>query len=155
MPIAWRIVKTSHASGALSGEGARLYGARWTSRGRPAVYASESIALATLEILVHTASPALLAAYSLFRIEIPDTLITTLDEEALPDNWRDYPAPAALRRIGDDWLDRAPTPVLRVPSVIIPEEYNYVIDPGHVAFGRLTVRLVREHVLDGRLGRTP
>jgi RES domain-containing protein len=150
---AWRIVKTKHAPGAFSGEGARLYGGRWTSRGRRAVYASATVALATLEIVVQLETASPLGAYSLFRVLIPDDLVSTLDLRTLPRDWRRYPAPATLQALGDAWLDEGKTPALRAPSAIVPSEFNYVLAPEHPAFRRIKVGRGRKYDLDPRLSR--
>jgi len=149
----WRIVKTKHAAGAFSGEGARLYGGRWTSRGRRAVYVSPTIALATLEIVVPLETAAPLGAYSLFRVTIPEELVTTLRTAELPRDWRSYPAPASLQAIGDAWLDAGRTPALRVPSAIVSSEFNYVLAPAHPSFRRIKVGRRQRYDLDPRLRR--
>ena len=153
MAEAWRIVKTKHVAGAFSGEGARLYGGRWTSRGRRAVYTSATIALATLEIVVQLETASPLRAYSLFRVTIPADLIATIDLRRLPKDWRSYPAPASLQALGDAWLDEGRTPALRVPSAIVPSEFNYVLAPEHPEFRRIRVGRARKYDLDPRLRR--
>ena len=154
MVEAWRIVKTKHAAGAFSGEGARLYGGRWTSEGRRAVYTSATVSLATLEIIVWLETATPLAAYSLFRVTIPESLITTLDRGRLPRDWASYPAPPVLQALGDAWLDRGRTPALRVPSAIVPSEFNYVLAPEHPEFRRIRVGPVKPYALDPRLRRS-
>lgn len=150
---AWRIVKTKHAATAMTGEGARLYGGRWTSKGRRAVYTSATIALATLEIVAQLETAAPLSAYSLFPLTIPDALVTALDLRRLPPDWRGYPAPARLQALGDRWLDEGRSPVLRVPSAIVPSEFNYVLAPEHPKFGGITVGRAKPYDLDPRLKR--
>lgn len=153
MAEAWRIVKTRHAAGAFSGEGARLYGGRWTSRGRRAVYASATVSLATLEIVVQLESAAPLGAYSLFRVTIPEELVTTVTVRELPRDWRTYPAPASLPALGDAWLNAGRTPALRVPSAIVPNEFNYVLSPEHPLFRRIKLGRRMPCDLDPRLRR--
>ena len=151
MPEAWRIVKTKYAGSAFTGEGARLYGGRWSSKDRPAVYTSSTVALATLEMLVHLETSVTLPAYSLFLLEIPDALIEPLDPTRLPPDWQAFPAPRALQQIGDAWLISGTTPALRVPSVIVPTEFNYLLNPRHPRFVDLTVNPPRPYNLDPRL----
>jgi RES domain-containing protein len=153
VPEAWRIVKAGHAAEAFSGEGARLYGGRWTSRGRRAVYVSGSAALAVLEVLVHLESPALLPAYVLIPLAIPDDAIRQLDVAELPSGWRDYPAPTRLQELGDAWLDAGVTPVLQVPSAIVPAEFNLVLNPAHPGFARIRIGKPRPYAFDPRLLR--
>ena len=152
---AWRIVKQKHQAEAFSGEGARLFGGRWTSRGRPAVYTSATIALATLEMLVHLETAMPLKAYALFPVSIPGELVARVDPADLPDGWQAYPAPAGLQHLGDAWLDAAATPVLRVPSAIVPTEYNYLLNPLHTGFERIAIGPPRALQMDPRLVRRP
>jgi RES domain-containing protein len=149
---AWRIVKRRHARTAFDGEGARLYGGRWTSPGRRAVYSSATIALATLEMLVHLGSVEVLAAYTLFEVSFSDDLVQRLDPKRLPANWKAYPAPDELRALGDTWLDAGHTPILRVPSAIVGVEFNYVLNPDHKQFRRITIGPARPYRIDRRLG---
>ena len=152
MPRAWRICKARHAAQVSSGEGARLHGGRWTSVGVRAVYASESLSLAVLEVLAYVSADAL-ANDSVFEIEIPEDVVTSLDPGSLPANWRDYPAPQELQAIGDEWIRRGPSVVLRVPSAIIVHEFNYLINPVHEAFERLAFGEQQPLEIDPRLIR--
>ncbi|MGH7614190.1 MAG: RES family NAD+ phosphorylase [Gemmatimonadales bacterium] len=156
MPAAWRIVKAKHAARAFDGEGARLHGGRWTSVGRSAVYTSGTVALATLELLVHLDSAAPLAAYVLFAVAIPEQTVSVLDPISLPRNWRASPAPAALRALGDRWLEESRSAVLRVPSAVVGAvgvEFNYLLNPAHPDFHRITIGPEQAYDLDERLDR--
>lgn len=151
MVTAWRIVKARYASIAFDGEGARRAGARWTSIGRKAVYVSSTVALATLEIVVHLDSTSPLFAYSLIQVGIPEPLITTVELATLPRNWRRYPAPPELRRIGDEWLGSRRSAALRVPSALVAVEYNYVLNPQHPDFPLITIGTPQSFPIDPRL----
>lgn len=156
MPAAWRIVKAKHAARSFDGEGARLHGGRWTSVGRPAVYTSGTVALATLEMLVHLDSAAPLAAYVLFAVTIPEKTISVVDPMALPRDWRTSPAPAALRALGDRWLEEGRSAVLRVPSAVVGAvgvEFNYLLNPAHPDFHLVTIGPEQAYDLDERLDR--
>jgi RES domain-containing protein len=131
---AWRIVKAAHAGEAFSGFGAYRWGGRWNSRGRRAVYAAQSVAPAALELLVHLQNTDPLDDYVLIPCGLPVRLITTIDEETLPANWRSSPIPAAVRSIGDHWLDRRTSLVLSVPSAVVSRERNYVLNLKHARF---------------------
>jgi RES domain-containing protein len=146
---AWRIVKSQHAASAFSGDGARLFGGRWTSLGIAAVYTSESAALATLEVLVHTRRMSRLQSYVAIRCEFDEKLVT--DASDLPENWRESPAPPELQEIGDDWVRSARSAVLRVPSVIVPGENNYLLNPAHPKFKKIAIGKPERFVLDTRL----
>jgi RES domain-containing protein len=135
----WRLVQTDYAAHAFDGEGARLYGGRWNSPGRPAVYTAGSLALAALEVLVHLKSREALAHYLKSWIEFDESWITTVAMEELPRHWRQGRTPAHTQMLGDHWLEASETPVLQVPSVVIPEEWNYIINPLHPQFAE-TVR---------------
>jgi RES domain-containing protein len=149
--FAWRIVKSRFASTAFDGEGARLYGGRWTSIGRRAVYTSSSIALATLEIVAHVGSTLTLAAYSFFEIGIPEPIIKSIDVGALPPTWREYPAPSELAGIGDTWLEQEEFAVLKVPSAIVGVDFNYLLNPLHRDFGLIAIGQEQPYRLDPRL----
>ena len=137
---AWRVVKAKHAAHALDGEGARLYGGRWTSKGIRVVYASQTLSLAVLEILVHLQSSSPLAAYVFYEIDFSESLVQDLPLVDLPENWRTFPAPAELQQFGDDWVRSGTAAVLRVPSAVLHEEYNYLINPEHQDFPQIVFR---------------
>lgn len=144
-----RLARLAHAK--LDGEGARLAGGRWNSRGRAAVYASSRLSLAALELLVHTDVPLVPPDLVAFEIEVPDTLeIETVELSALPKDWR-LPGHPACRSIGDTWLAEERTAVLRVPSAVVPEESNYIINPAHRAAKSIHVVGRRRFAFDSRL----
>ncbi|MGH7560225.1 MAG: RES family NAD+ phosphorylase [Gemmatimonadales bacterium] len=151
MPTAWRIVKSKYAAAAFEGEGARLYGGRWTSVGRATVYTADSAALATLEILVHLQSSATLAYYCFASVTFPDSQVADVSVSALPANWRTSPGPAELQRIGDEWWERREFAVLRVPSAVIPISSNYLLNPAHPAFGTFSFGTPEPYAFDTRL----
>jgi len=156
VPSAWRIVKAKHAARAFDGEGARLHGGRWTSVGRSAVYTSSTVALATLELLVHLDSAAPLAAYVLFAVAIPEETVSVIDQVTLPKYWRASPAPAALRALGDRWLEEGRSAVLQVPSAVVGAvgvEFNYLLNPAHADFPLITIGRKQPYDLDDRFGR--
>lgn len=147
----WRIGKAKHLTTAFSGEGTRLHGGRWTRKGRRAVYTSESVSLAALEILVHFEHPAALAAYLLIPVDIPGDQIETLNDTTLPPDWQLYPAPSALQQLGDAWLDAGKRAVLAVPSVIVASELNCIINPEHAGFASLVIGEPQRFEFDSRL----
>lgn len=139
MPTAWRIVKERYAGTAFTGEGARLYGGRWNSPGVPMIYTAQSQSLAILEMLVHLESPDILKAYVFFETEINIPLITRVDLSLLSQNWKDDPAPPQLQTIGDSWAASLDSVVLSVPSVLVPEERNFLLNPNHPDFSKLKI----------------
>jgi RES domain-containing protein len=144
-------VQERYSKEAFSGEGARLYGGRWNSAGHAAVYAAGSRALAVLEMLVHLDGPQLLSSYLLFEAEFPESLVTELPVGDLPQDWRDDPAPASTQAIGDAWIRSGASAVLRVPSVPIPQEHNYLLNPRHAEFGRIRISAAERFAFDSRL----
>jgi RES domain-containing protein len=151
MPEAWRIVKSHRAATAFDGEGARLYGGRWNSPGVPVVYCAGSVSLAVLELLVHLQRTAALTAYSLIALRFDEADVERLDRQRLPASWRDSPPPAATQAIGDGWLRANATPVLEVPSTVVPGESNFLVDPRHPGFTGLEIGSPEPFVLDPRL----
>jgi RES domain-containing protein len=146
--IVWRLARLAHAK--LDGEGARLAGGRWNSRGRAAVYASSRLSLAALELLVHTDVRVVPPDLVAFEIEIPDTLaIETVEVTELPKNWR-LPGHPACRAIGDTWLAEERTAVLQVPSAVVPE-WNYIINPRHRSARAIEVVGRQKFSFDSRL----
>ncbi len=117
----WRLAREAHS--ALDGEGARMFGGRWNSPGRPVVYCAGSAALAILEVRVHLDLPLDLLPedYRLFAIETGNR--APLD--APPGAWDDP------RGFGDDWLACRRSAIVRVPSILVPEESNLLINPLH------------------------
>ena len=150
---AWRIVKARYAASAFDGEGARLTGGRWTSPGRAAVYTADSIALAALELLVHLQSTTALDQYVVIPCRLQRRHITTVDAGSLPPDWRISPSRPTVRRIGDKWLDSGVTAVLSVPSVVVEEERNYILNPNHRDFSAITFEAPRTFAFDPRLRR--
>mgnify|MGYP006289816263 FL=1 len=151
MITAWRITKKKFAQAALSGEGAELAGGRWNSPGTRVVYTSSSISLALLEILVHVQKTRVLSAYLVIPARFQDHHLKHLDGENLTQDWDTYPPSASTQTLGDKWVEDHPSLVLEVPSVIVPLETNYLINPAHPAFEQLDVGDPFELPLDARL----
>ena len=148
----WRICREPYAADALAGRGGLFTSGRWHTRGRPIVYTSESLALAALEVLVNADRSTVPADLVQIEIDVPDNLdILRIGIRALPKDWRSYPAPPELQRRGDDWLLAASTPILQVPSSVIPEESNFLVNPQHVDARRLSIISMRAFAFDSRL----
>jgi RES domain-containing protein len=134
----------------LSGTGAKLYGGRWNSPGLPALYTTEHISLAALEILVHIKSYRHPLDYYLITIELPDVLsIVSIDHEKLKKNWRDDNE--YLQTIGDEFLKARQSLVLKVPSAIIESENNFIINPAHPDARKIKIRSSQNFIFDKRL----
>ena len=131
---AYRLVKTKHKNSAFDGQGAKLYGGRWNSKGTPVIYLASSVSLAMLEIMVHLNEYRLLQHYSLFKLTLATDNITRLSPGKLPKNWNAFPAPFETANIGDQWLTKGKTLTLCVPSVVITRESNYLLNTKHPSF---------------------
>lgn len=152
MPSAWRLTKTKYLASAWDGAGAKKSGGRWNSTGVPVVYTSGSLSLALVEVLVHLPS-GVLPAYSAIRVEFDDALVTTIPDPHLPADWRDSPPPAGTQAIGDRWFAAGTSAVLRARSVVVPPEFNYLMNPFHPDFGRVTIGKPVPFPFDTRLAK--
>jgi RES domain-containing protein len=128
--LLFRIVKCVYAAD-LSGTGARLYGGRWNSEGKPAVYLASSRALAVLEVLVHLPPLMVPDGYCLIEIEVPENSVYDLPVNELPGDWNSIAQPIALRKTGDEFLKKQKYFLMKIPSAIVPQEFNYVLNPLH------------------------
>jgi RES domain-containing protein len=127
-------------------------GGRWNHPGTPVVYTSGSLALACLEVFVHVSPSEAPGDLVSVAAEIPDGLpITRVSVTQLPAEWRRYPPPESLAELGEDWVRRRRTAVMMVPSVVVPPESNYVLNPGHEDFRRIRVARPEPFRLDERL----
>lgn len=150
--LVYRLVKERYVPTALDGSGARTFGGRWNSPGTAMIYASESIALAALELLVHLGRGEVLDSYRLFTLTLPDRSILTLDDAALPAAWRADPAPGSTADIGDGWVASGRSVALLLPSTIIPRERNCLLNPAHPDFAQIAAGAAEEPFgLDPRL----
>ncbi len=126
----WRICKSKHQNTAFSGKGGLYVSGRWTSEGLKVVYTAQSLALASLEIFVHAESDKIpLVAIKAWLPD--DSLMEEIGINSLPENWQEESAYPLLQKIGGKWLKSRQTPILKVPSAIIPVEYNYILNPEH------------------------
>ena len=128
--ILYRLAKEAYVDD-LSGTGARLYGGRWNSKGRATVYMASSQALALLEVLVHLPAVIEPKDYFLASIEVPDTSIMQVNIKDMPVNWNAMQPPTILKKIGDDFISENKYLLLKVPSAIVPEEFNYLLNVHH------------------------
>jgi len=115
------------------------------------VYVSESRALAALEVLAGLRAPSVMPAYVLLPVDIEETFVTVVQVDSLPNGWSSSPPGPATQSIGDEWLVRGASAVLRVPSVVIPGEFNFVLNPAHPDFGALAIGPAEELLFDPRL----
>jgi RES domain-containing protein len=152
--VGWRLVKDKHAKTAFSGEGARLFEGRWNSAGVAMVYCSQHLSLAALEILVHTQPVFMRDRFRAFRVAWDESVMTTLSLTKLPKGWNAQPPGPVSKKIGDDWIQTGKFAVLAVPSVIVPFEQNFLLNPKDRDFGKIKIRDAGAFVLDARLKAT-
>lgn len=153
----WRLTPARWAAAAFSGEGAFRYGGRWNSPGTRLVYLSSTLALAALETLVH-ADFDTLPEYAALPVDVPGEMLAraeSVDAATLVADWRAELAPAALRAVGDAWVAQGRSLLLAVPSVIIPSELNYLLNPAHSDMRRLEVGAAEVFEFDPRLLHRP
>jgi RES domain-containing protein len=137
----------------LDGIGARRSGGRWNSKGVAMVYTSGTLALATLEKLVHVDPDLIPVGQVVLEINVPDRLITVLPRRRLQRGWRRMPPGPATQRLGDAWVGSGTSAVLAVPSAIVPRELNYVINPLHPDAARIKLVGRQPFSFDPRLLR--
>jgi RES domain-containing protein len=149
--VLYRIAKNLYIRD-LSGSGPRLYGGRWNPKGISVIYTSENRALAALELFVHMSRAMIPPNLSLASIKIPDTAsIKEITLKALPRNWRSFPAPPELAEIGASWISSKESLLLRVPSVIVPPESNFLINPAHPEMTGVRIIKVEAYSFDKRM----
>lgn len=145
----WRICREGHR--ALDGEGARLYGGRWNGEGVAVIYASATLSLAALEYLVHIDIADVPDDLIALGIDVPeDAPATRVSPSDLPVGWKRADA-ASCVVLGDDWAAAGESLTLSVPSAIVPEEANVLINPRHARAAELIVAVSRAFAYDPRL----
>jgi RES domain-containing protein len=147
---AWRICAAARASTAFDGHSAAKYPGRWNPSGVRAVYAAENRSLAALEVLVHAEDKELLVAaqWCIIPVRFDPSLVSTPGR--FPANWQKVPAPEATRKFGGDWFAKGTSAVLRVPSVVTPGEFCYILNPLHPDFAKAVIGKAEAFSFDGR-----
>jgi RES domain-containing protein len=149
----WRICQERYAAEAFSGEGARRFGGRWNSRGVPMVYASTSLALATIELFVHLEPNQAPGDLVSIAAELPEGEPgLKWDLTALPEVWwGDELGP--VRETGDAWIRDRRSLAVMAPSVPIRREWNVLVNPLHARVGEIRVEAAEPFVFDARMFR--
>ncbi len=145
----FRITRTKWAND-LSGEGARLFGGRWNRKGTACLYTSSSRSLAILEFSVNVSLDDIPRTLSMVTIRVPDQVLE-LAQQDLPGNWKDIPAPGSTRDFGTKLLQEGKHLVIRLPSTVIPQEFNYIINPDHKDHKLCKVVAIDDLVYDVRI----
>jgi len=149
----YRLSKKKYAHD-LSGKGAEMTGGRWNKAGTKLLYTSESRALCTAEVAVHTPIGIIPTDYYLTTIEIPDNVeVYQLDKADLPRDWKSFPHSQTTQQIGEDFVEKNMYLVLKVPSAVVQGDYNYLINPLHRDFDSVTIVNNEVFSFDERLFR--
>ena len=151
MITAWRIVSANYKDKAYAGDGARILGGRWNSKGVAVVYTAGSLALASIEMVVNLPTPKLLQKYIRISAQISLDLVLDLPDVDLPEDWQSRPISPSTRAIGDRWVKEQRSAVLRVPSIVVPDEYNYLLNPTHPDFAKIKIGKPIAYYFDPRL----
>ena len=147
----FRLARLKYAK-SLDGKGASKSGNRWNSKGVEIIYSAQSRALAMAEVLVHISLNQLPSDYKMLTINIPDDLnIKTLRNSELPKSWNSHPPSIYGQRIGDEFIMSNELCVLKVPSVVVYGDFNYLINPYHKKFNQIKIQSVDDFPIDQRL----
>jgi RES domain-containing protein len=147
----WRLSPAYHAGKVMSGEGAYRRGGRWNPPGIRIVYCADSRSLAVVEVLANIRRPALLHGqqWVLIRLTLAEELVER--PARVPDDWRQQPYAPASQAFGAEWVQAQRTVGLRVPSVVVPGEFNYLLNPAHPRFAQIKLGKPEPFSFDPRL----
>ncbi len=147
----WRIVHTDYMEAAFSGEGARLTAGRWHSEGTPVVYTAGTLSLAMLEMIVHLEMKSLLKHFKVIPVQFSSSLVQTIPLEKLPPFWDALPMSYSSQHVGDQWVHENHAAVLCVPSAVVPTEINYILNPRHPEFSKISIGKPLDLPIDPRI----
>jgi len=149
--IVFRLCKSKFSKD-LSGKGSELSGGRWNSKGVALIYCSESRALCTTEIAVHTSLGIIPKDYQMISIEIPDNIKQKeIAVSNLPDNWKSFPPTHFTQSFGDNFVKEDKYLVLKVPSAVVEGDFNYILNPKHKEFRKINIVEIKSFYFDSRL----
>lgn len=148
--VVWRLSRHCYAEESYSGEGSRRFGGRWSSPGRKVAYSSESRSLAALEVLVNVRDPTILfrEPWTFIAAKIPSELIER--PTRVPENWQVTPYSTETQIFGDNWVQASRSAVLRVPSVVVLGEFNYLLNAAHPDFKKINISKPEPFRFDSR-----
>ena len=142
-------ISMAHRAGSLSASG---FPGRWNSKGKYVIYTAGSRALACLENVVHRSGEGLAANFKVMTIHIPDGIkINEVSVADLPEDWHKVQHYTFTQRLGDQWIEKSETAVLKIPSAIIPHETNYLLNPHHPDFKKIKIKSVGDFIFDPRI----
>lgn len=149
----WRLVHTRRAADAFSGEGAALHGGRFNGVGIPVVYTSGTLSLAILEVIAQIGSLRRLKDFVSLTADFDPDLVEETSEP-LPKGWDAVPHGSVSQKIGDQWVAKRRSAVLRIPSVVVPGEFNYLINPNHPDFSDVKIGQPQPIPIDARIAHS-
>lgn len=150
--IVYRICKARYVSEIFSGNGGLKSAGRWHDKGQKVIYTAQSLSLAAFELFVHLGRHDTKVSLVSAQATIPDSIeIEDVDRATLPSNWNESPPVSATAALGTQWLVEKRTAVLRVPSAIIPGEFDYLLNPNHPEFQHFSFSNTETFLLDPRL----
>jgi RES domain-containing protein len=136
----------------LSGKGASITGARWNSKGTEVIYTAQNRALAMAEVAVHLTLATLPKGFCMITIHVPDEVeVFTFDTTKLPNDWNFFPENTTTQKIGDSLLKQNEFAVIKVPSAVVKGEFNYMINPHHKDFSKITIKAQEDFPFDKRI----
>jgi RES domain-containing protein len=148
--IVYRLSKSKYSND-LSGKGAERSGGRWNSKGVAMIYTGASRALCTAEIAVHTPLGNIPTDYDIISFDIPDAFIRELDVTTLPENWRSFSQLPFTRETGDKFVSDNIYLILKVPSAVVPGDFNFLMNPHHQYFSKVKIVAIEKFAFDERL----
>jgi RES domain-containing protein len=156
MATVWRIGQDTpeYEAHDLSGRGGEIAGGRWSRKGRPIVYSAGSISLAALETMAHLDSKGLPLNRYLVEITIPDAVWKkkiVFSHDQIPVGWDALPTGKVSLDFGDAWLAGGRSALALVPSVIVTEEFNVLINPRHPGAAQIAAKKLRKWLYDSRI----
>lgn len=146
--LVYRLVRQPYAR-QLTGEGAALFGGRWNSVGHPVIYASEYRSLAVLEYRANNPLP--IQDLMMLALNVPDTSMQEITIDSLPESWQKYSYESPVAHLGDEWLTQQTSLMLKVPSAIVPEEFNVLINPLHPLMSEVQIEALLPFLIDSRM----
>jgi len=154
--IAWRIVSAEWAHDAFTGEGGLGHSSRWNKRGSRIVYTAGSLSLATLENFVNVPTIVIASKHCVaIAVSFNEKLVQRVRIEDLPPNWSQYPATFVTKELGTLWVEGGKSAVLAVPSSLIPAEVNFLLNPRHPDFCKISIGKPDNYRFDERLLKPP
>lgn len=149
--VVWRLCAAKYAATAYDGSGARLYGGRWSLPGTALAYAAESRALAVVEVLANADDPDVLLHLDWVFVgaELPAAHVE--HAARVPESWRRFPHSIETQLFGTEWARSGRSVALRVPSAVVPGEFNYLVNAAHPAFSQVRIGKPEPFAFDARL----